>query len=452
MIESIKQLVFLGGPLAVAFVSQMAISFTDAALVARLGPEALAAVTLALGLFSLVMLMGLGIITAVSPMVAESFRCDNKIKLNQWFSDGNWLSLIIGVLSVVIFLSTKHIFLLLGQDEYIADLAQKYNNGAAIGIIFFYIYVNIRGFMSAVGDSKPLTWIMLAAIPANFILSFFLIFGLGSFRGLGVYGAGLGSTTVRLFIIVVAFFLLLQGRRFRSLKLSIRMTKIDWARISYLFRLGTPIGFRILVGEGFPSVIAFMIATYGADAVAAHTIGIRIDTLISVLVLGISTATTTVAAWYRVDADKERLRQLRLGVAILAIGYVIIISGLVYFSYSFILSMVFDISDYSTASLSQKLLPLVLLSFAFGTLGTMYNGLLVGLLDTVLPTIVVTASYWGVGLVGGYIVSEYFDFGFTGYWYGMIAASLIVALFNYVRVGYLIENISASLPVKKREE
>ena len=69
-----------------------------------------------------------------------------------------------------------------------------------------------------------------------------------------------------------------------------------------------------------------------------------------------------------------------------------------------------------------------------------------------MPTIVVTASYWGVGLVGGYIVSEYFDFGFTGYWYGMIAASLIVALFNYVRVGYLIENISASLPVKKREE
>ena len=356
------------------------------------------------------------------------------------------------MLSVVVFLSTKRILLLMGQDEYIADLAQKYNSGAAAGVIFFYIYVNIRGFMSAVGDSKPLTWIMLAAIPANFILSFLLIFGFGTFGGLGVYGAGLGSTTVRLFIIVVAFFLLLQGRRFRFLKLSIRMAKIDWARISYLFRLGTPIGFRILVGEGFPSVIAFMIAAYGADAVVAHTIGIRIDALISVLVLGISTATTTVAAWYRVDADKVRLRQLRLGVAILTIGYVIIISGVVYFSYGFILSMVFNISDYSTASLSQKLLPLVLLSFAFGTLGTMYNGLLVGLLDTTLPTIVVIASYWGVGLVGGYIFSEYFNFGFTGYWYAMIAASLIVALFNYVRVGYLIENISASSPVKNREE
>ena len=137
MIASIKQLIFLGGPLAVAFVSQMAISFTDAALVARLGPEALAAVTLALGLFSLVMLMGLGIITAVSPLAAESFRCNNKIKLQQWFSDGNWLSLIIGVLSVVVFLSTKRILLLMGQDEYIADLAQKYNSGAAAGVIFF---------------------------------------------------------------------------------------------------------------------------------------------------------------------------------------------------------------------------------------------------------------------------------------------------------------------------
>ena len=57
-----------------------------------------------------------------------------------------------------------------------------------------------------------------------------------------------------------------------------------------------------------------------------------------------------------------------------------------------------------------------------------------------------------MGLVVGYIFSEYFNFGFTGYWYAMIAASLIVALFNYVRVGYLIENISASSPVKNREE
>ncbi len=36
------------------------------------------------------------------------------------------------------------------------------------------------------------------------------------------------------------------------------------------------------------------------------------------------------------------------------------------------------------------------LSFAFGILGAMFNGIPVGLLNTFWSTIVVTISYWGV--------------------------------------------------------
>ncbi|PPI55351.1 MATE family efflux transporter [Rathayibacter toxicus] len=441
MISSIRQLLALGGPLAIGFVSQMAISFTDTALVARMSADALAGTTLALSVFSLVMLMGLGIVTAVAPKVADSFRRSDTYELGRWFTQGLWLSLVIGALSVAILFNTGGLLRLLGQSERIASIAQEYNSGAAVGVIFFYLYVNIRGLLSAVGDPKPLTWIMLAAVPANFFLASLLIFGVGSFGGFGVFGAGIGSTVIRVLVILASTALILRSRRFRPLGLGSIALRPELSRITHLLRIGVPIGFRILVGEGFPSVVAFMIAAYGAEAVAAHAVGIRLDTLISVLALGISSAATTVAAWYRADADRKELSNLRASVAIIGAGYVFALSAVVYFSYGFVLSDIFGISEDSVIALSWQLLPLVLLSFAFGTWGAMYNGLLVGLLDTTMQTIVVTASYWIIGLIGGHILSSLLEVGFMGYWIGMIAASAIVAGFNYLRVGYLISRV-----------
>ncbi|PIT70366.1 MATE family efflux transporter [Bartonella tribocorum] len=439
MFVVMKQLLSLGMPLAIGFISQMMISFTDAALVAHLGVQALSGTMLALSLFSFVMLLGLGIITAVAPKLAESFRRQDKYALKAWFDQGIWLSLLIGMMSVIILLNTKNILCLLGQDEAIAHIAQEYNSGAAIGVVFFYLYVNSRGLLSAIGHPKPLTWIMLAAILVNFLISWPLIFGIGPASGLGVFGAGIASSLIRILIIMAVAIILARNSTFHSFHCNYWRPKFEISRIITLLLVGFPIGIRILIAEGFPSVIAFMITSSGVQALAAHTIGMRLDMLISVVALGIASAAAIIAAWYRADGNNMALKQLRMSVTVFAVAYVLFLSGIVYLSYEFILTTIFDIAEVRVVVLSWELLPFVLLSFAFGTLGAMLNGILVGLLDTFWLTIVVTISYWGVGLFGGALMAHFFEYGFIGYWLGMICASLIVSLFNYMRVGYLIK-------------
>ncbi|EJF83113.1 MATE family efflux transporter [Candidatus Bartonella washoeensis] len=175
---------------------------------------------------------------------------------------------------------------------------------------------------------------------------------------------------------------------------------------------------------------------------AAHAIGMRLDMLISVVALGISSAAATIAAWYSADRNNMALKQLRMSVTVFAVAYVLFLSVVVYLSYEFILTTIFDISSDRVVVFSWELLPFVLLSFAFGTLGAMLNGILVGLLDTFWPTLVVATSYWGVGLLGGALIAHFFEYGFIGYWLGMIGASLIVSIFNYMRVSYLIKRNS----------
>ncbi|UNE54671.1 MATE family efflux transporter [Bartonella machadoae] len=439
MFVVMKQLLSLGMPLAVGFISQMTISFTDAALVAHLGVQALSGTMLALSMFSFVMLLGLGIITAVAPKLAESFRRQDKYALRAWFDQGIWLSLLIGIMSAIILFNTRSILCLFGQDEAVANIAQEYNSGAAIGVVFFYLYVNSRGLLSAIGNPRPLTWVMLAAILVNFLLSWPLIFGIGPVSGLGVFGAGIASSLIRVLIVIAAAIILARNSAFHSFSLNYLRPKLEISRIITLLRIGLPIGIRILIAEGFPSVIVFMITAYGVQALAAHTIGMRLDMLISVVALGISSAAATIAAWYRADGNNIALKQLRMSVTVFAIAYVLFLSGVVYLFYEFILTTIFDISSDRVVVFSWELLPFILLSFAFGTLGVVLNGILVGLLDTFWSTIVVTISYWGVGLFLGVLMAHFFEYGFIGYWFGMIGASLIVSIFNYMRVGYLIK-------------
>ncbi len=439
MFVVMKQLLSLGMPLAIGFISQMMISFTDAALVAHLGVQALSGTMLALSIFSFVMLLGLGIITAVAPKLAESFRRQDRYALKAWFDQGIWLSLLIGMMSAIILLNTRNILCLLGQDEAIATIAQEYNRGAAIGVVFFYLYVNSRGLLSAIGNPKPLTWVMLAAILVNFLISWLLIFGIGSASGLGVFGAGIASSLIRILIVIAAAIILSRNSAFHSFRFNYLRPKLEISRIIKLLRVGLPIGIRILIAEGFPSVIAFMITAYGVESLAAHTIGMRLDMLISVVALGISSAAATIAAWYRADRNNMALKQLRMSVTVFAVAYVLFLSGIVYLSYGFILTTIFNISSERVVVFSWELLPFILLSFAFGTLGAMLNGILVGLFDTFWSTIVVAISYWGLGLLGGALMAHFFEYDFIGYWLGMIGASLIVSIFNYMRVGYLIK-------------
>lgn len=438
MIIVIKQLLSLGVPLAIGYISQMMISFTDAALVAHLGVHALSGTMLALSLFSFVMLLGLGIITAIAPKLAQAVQKNDGVEVKAWFDQGLWLGLFVGLVSILVLFNSGNILSFFGQEKIVTDIAQQYNSGAAVGIVFFYFYVHARGLLSAIGQPKLLTFVMLCAVVLNFIISWLLIFGVGSIEGLGVFGAGLASTVVRILIAIGAVMIVSRNASLRPFRLQYFCPKLDLRRIFHILTIGLPIGIRILISEGFPSALAFMVIAYGAEALAAHSIGMRLDMLISVVALGISSACTTISAWYQADMNVHALRQLRLSVAVIALVYAFCVSLLLYCFYGFVLNNIFGLVQPELIRYAWQLLPFIVLSISFGLLGAMLNGILVSLLDTFWPTVVITISYWGLGLGGGAFLASFLGFGFFGYWIGLTISGLVVSIFNYMRVSHVI--------------
>lgn len=441
------KLLTLGIPLAIGFVSQTVISFTDAMLVTRLGAVELAGTTLALSMFSIVMLLGLGVVTAVSPKLASSFRSGACDEVRDWYAQGSWLAVGTGLIGSVILLNTGGILTLFGESQQLASVAQTYNVGAALGMPFFLLYVNARSTMSAVGRPKALTWIMVVAVPVNVVVGYLAIFGLGALPGFGVAGAGWSSSVVRMLIIVAAVSVMHYGRAFRDLALATAAWRYRPKMLLDLVRLGTPIGLRILLAEGFLPVLAFFVARFGADATTAHAVGLRVASVLAVIGLGFSSAATTMAAWARTDGSPRALGQLRSALLLVGGGYAVILSAATALTFGFVIDVLFPLDSESAQSAVHSLLPLMLGYFLLDTVGTVFGGYLVGMLDTLVPTVVVMVSFWVVGLSAGLLLSGPVGMGFYGLWVGLALGAALVAVFNIFRSAHHIRALRTAHPV-----
>jgi multidrug resistance protein, MATE family len=87
----------------------------------------------------------------------------------------------------------------------------------------------------------------------------------------------------------------------------------------------------------------------------------------------------------------------------------------------------------------SNLLPLLVGYFAVDMLGTILGGYLVGLQDTLVPTVVVILSYWVVGLGIGIFLAHHTALGFYGLWTGMVVGASLIPLFNFARSAHHIK-------------
>ena len=95
--------------------------------------------------------------------------------------------------------------------------------------------------MSAVNRPEPVLWITIAAIPANALLVYLLLYGKAGFPELGLFGAGLATSIVNLGAFLAGLWFTAYRRPFRKYHALGRIWRIDWALMRKLMIVGAPI-------------------------------------------------------------------------------------------------------------------------------------------------------------------------------------------------------------------
>ena len=112
----------LAWPLVLTNITQMLINFTDVVLLARVGPDALAASAIGSGIVVAMMLFGIGLVTAASPLIASEIgrRAHAVREVRRTVRQAFWAATLL-ILPMLVFLwFTGDLMRLAGQPERLA--------------------------------------------------------------------------------------------------------------------------------------------------------------------------------------------------------------------------------------------------------------------------------------------------------------------------------------------
>ena len=417
--SEIAETLALGLPIGLALVAQSLMALTDLAIISRLGVNAVAGVSLALSVYTTAMLFGLGIVTAVAPVISQAHGSGDVLGVKAVTGQGLWLAILASMPAFLLVNSTYGLLIALHQRPELARIASDYNRGAVWGLPAFICYINFRCFMSAVGQPRPTTWIMFSAVGLNAFLGYVLTLGCNESGGLGVFGAGVASSLVRLCILVLVISILMRARSFDLYKLFDPVPRPDWREIARLFWLGIPIGVRIVLAEGLLPILALLVGSMGTEQLAAHTVALRVAGFTSVLGLALSSAASSRVGWNVGRADFAGARRAGWTAVMIAVTMTAGASASLALFRRSVARIFFSLGSEAVLHVLVNTLVVVSAYQLINVAQIVLVGSLLGLSDTKMPTAIVLLGTWGIGLGGAAFFARVFHMQVPGLWLGL---------------------------------
>jgi MATE family multidrug resistance protein len=432
--------------MALTQLGQIAMMTSDLALLGRLGEHVVAAVALAHTVLFAAFVLGMGLVSAVAPLASQAFGARQPRMVRRALRVGLWAATLLGVPLSFGQIWGEEMLLALGQSAGAAHLAADYLYGLAWCLVPAWWFIAIRGFMGAVNRPEPALWITVAAIPANLLLAYALIYGAFGLPRLELVGAGLATTIVNVGMCAAAIWVAYALRPFKKYRILSRFWRSDWALFGRLFWVGAPISGSFLLEYGVFAAAALLMGRLGTVELAAHQIALQIASIMFMVPFGISMAATVRVGHAAGRGDPAGTRRAGLAALMLASGFMATMTVLVVASRNHIPVLFLGQSAAdagATATLAATLLMLGASFFIADGIQTVAAGALRGLNDTRMPLLFAAICFWAIGFAACYVLGFTLGWGAIGIWIGlslsvMLYAVLLVWRFHLLtKRGYL---------------
>jgi putative MATE family efflux protein len=282
-----RLLLRLSLPSIAATVTLSLYNIVDTFWVAKLGHEAIAALTIVFPYQILFAAVGIGTGIGVAALVSRRFGENNPEATNHVAGQTFCLALFWGLLFMMVSVfGTEFILTTFGATPDIMEYGTQYLSIVAFGApqIIFALVVSslIRGSGDAV---KPMV-IMITASVVNIILDPFMILGLGPFPEMGVRGAALATVIAQSVGASIALSFLL-GRK-TAFRVGLEHLKPDFSILKDIYRVGAP-STILQVTESLCFILFnTVVSAFGSVSIAAVGLVVRIADLAFMPVFGLS--------------------------------------------------------------------------------------------------------------------------------------------------------------------
>lgn len=431
-IEEATRLVQLSWPIILTNLGGIAMQTTDVIMIGWFGAEELAATALAINIRFVLFLFSIGVIAAISPMMAQSLgrRRFNVRDVRRTVRQGLWVAILVGLPASFILWRIDLVLTLLRQDPTLVNLATQYTRVAVFGFLPSLIFVVLRNFIAALERPVAAMVISIIAILSNALADYGLIFGNFGLPRLGIVGAGMATAFTEFFLLIGLFSFILIDRQFRRYRLIGRFWRPDWQRFFEIWRLGLPIAMALVMETGLFASAGILMGWIGTIELAAHQIALQCAATTFMVPLGFSQA-ATIRVGLAVGMNNPSA-VYRSGIAAIALGilFMAVMAAIMLIWPENIVALFLDDTSPSSASVAGFAVTFLMLAAFFQVFDAgqvIGMGCLRGLKDTRIPMIHAGIGYWLIGLTSSAGLAFGLGLGGAGIWIGFIVSLGLVA-------------------------
>lgn len=408
----------LAYPVMLSQLGQVLVGVADSMMVGQLGATPLAAASLANSIFFVILMFGIGISMAITPLVAAADGNGNRKRIAKLFKHGFVINMFSGIVMFILIILAAPTLQYMNQPEEVVQMAIPYLAIITLSIIPFMFFQTFKQFAEGLSQTKQAMVITIVCNLLNVVLNWVLIYGKLGFPAMGLNGAGWATLISRVLMGAVIFYYVWKSKRYTSYKIGFGFKRLSYPMISKMLKIGVPTGFQFIFEVGAFSTAAIMMGWIGVNALAAHQIAINLASISYMMASGLSAAAMVRVGNQLGRNDIKSLREAGFTIFGMVIVFMFCFAVIFIVGRNFLPSLYID--ELPVIEMTASLL--VIAGFFQLSDGIQVVGLgaLRGMSDVKVPTLITLIAYWVLGLPLGYFFAFQLGMGEQGIWYGLL--------------------------------
>ncbi len=409
----------LGLPIAFGMVGQMMLGIADTAMIARVGVLPLAAGALVNTVAHIPLVVGMGMLAAISIRTAHSYGANRPTDVAEWLRHGLLLGALAGLFSGVSLTWLGNHLHRLGQPADVVAAADAYLLLFGWSLLPALISHSAKQVCEALNDPWPPMLILLGGVLLNIFLNWVLIFGRLGAPALGLEGAGIATILARVAMMIASILYVLSAERLRKFRPVNWLSGWSLRRLKDLFQLGFPVAIQHLMEVGAFVFGAIMMGWISADAMAAHQIAVTCAATAFIIALSVGLAVSVRVGHAWGARMFGRLRKIAYGGLSMGVG-AMSLCAILFFLGGRMIGGWFVESEPVIQLVAALLIVAGFFQIADGTQVVMISALR-GIGDVRVPTAIAALAYWVIALPVAYVFAFPLGYGAVGIWIGLAA-------------------------------
>lgn len=282
-----KVIAVLTFPMIIGIMATMSVSMVDTYFVGKLGSNELAALSFTFPITITIASLAIGLGAGAAAVVSQAIGAKNEKEAKRLSTDSLLVAtLIVVVISFIGLLTIEPLFMLLGARGEVLTMIERYMWIWYISMPFLVIPMVANAIIRAVGDAVWPSIIMIGAAVINIIVTPTLVFGWGFIPAYNIEGAAYGTLIARVFSLVLALYVAYYRKKMIVLFVP-ALSEIAQS-CKKVLKVGIPAGVGSAVNPFGVTIVISVIATFGAETVAAFGVATRIETFACIPMFALS--------------------------------------------------------------------------------------------------------------------------------------------------------------------